>query len=90
MKWLSVSALIIVTDQVTKYLAQTTLDLHTPVAVTPFLNLTLTYNSGMAFSLLSEAGGWQRWLFISLSIVISICRIEIHLKEIQRIRIHDL
>jgi signal peptidase II len=37
----------------------------------PSFNFTLVYNSGAAFSFLSEAGGWQRWFFSLLTI--SIC-----------------
>ena len=57
-------------DQGTKYLASTMLD-YAPVPVLPFLNFALTYNSGAAFSFLSSAGGWQRWFFVVISIVVS-------------------
>jgi len=36
------------------------------------MNFTLAYNSGAAFSFLSDAGGWQRWLFTALSTVVSV------------------
>nr|VFK38844.1 MAG: signal peptidase II Aspartic peptidase. MEROPS family A08 [Candidatus Kentron sp. SD]VFK43618.1 MAG: signal peptidase II Aspartic peptidase. MEROPS family A08 [Candidatus Kentron sp. SD]VFK78254.1 MAG: signal peptidase II Aspartic peptidase. MEROPS family A08 [Candidatus Kentron sp. SD] len=70
-RWLILAVLVALFDQGTKYLASTMLDFYTPVSVLPFFNFTLTYNSGAAFSFLSSAGGWQRWLFIGLSIVIS-------------------
>jgi signal peptidase II len=72
LKWLWLSAAVLLLDQATKYLAESLLDLHRPVGLLPFLNLTLTYNTGAAFSLLSGAGGWQRWLFIVLAIVITV------------------
>ena len=72
MKWLWLSALTIVLDQLTKKIAEAELLLHKPVAVFPSFNLTLMYNKGAAFSFLSEAGGWQRIFFVSLSTVISI------------------
>ena len=52
------------------------LDLYDPVSVLPFFNFTLTHNPGAAFSFLSNAGGWQRWLFIGLTIVISVILIH--------------
>jgi signal peptidase II len=58
-------------DQGTKYLAQQFLELHTPVTVLPFFQLTLTFNPGAAFSFLSEASGWQRWFFSVISLVVS-------------------
>jgi signal peptidase II len=40
--------------------------------VTPFFNLVLTHNTGAAFSFLADAGGWQRWFFTAIAVVISI------------------
>ena len=66
------SGLVIVLDQVTKYIAETSLDYRVPVNMFTGLNMTLVYNKGAAFSFLSDAGGWQRWFFMALSISISI------------------
>jgi len=62
-KWLSFSLLVLVLDQLTKWLAVTRLDYGEPVPVLSWFNLTLVYNRGAAFSFLSQAGGWQRWFF---------------------------
>ncbi len=70
--WLALAGGVIVLDQATKVLATSMLSTHQPVAVTPFLNLTLTHNTGAAFSLLSDAGGWQRWFFSILSLAVSV------------------
>ncbi len=72
MKWLWLSVLTVVLDQLTKYIAEAELLLHQPVAIFPGFNFTLMYNKGAAFSFLSEAGGWQRIFFVTLSTVISI------------------
>lgn len=42
------------------------------VEVLPFLNLVLAFNTGAAFSFLADAGGWQRWFFIILTIAVCI------------------
>lgn len=42
-----------------------------PVAVMPYLNWTLAYNYGAAFSFLADQDGWQRWFFAILALVIS-------------------
>jgi signal peptidase II len=34
--------------------------------------MTLAHNYGAAFSFLSNAGGWQRWLFTALSATVSV------------------
>jgi len=72
LKYLWVTLLVIVLDQVSKQLAEHYLVFHNPVPIIPFFNLTLSYNTGAAFSFLSEAGGWQRWFFIGLALLVSV------------------
>ena len=64
--------LVIISDQISKKIAVDNLILHEPVAVMPSFNFTLMYNRGAAFSFLSDAGGWQRWLFSGLALVVSV------------------
>ena len=64
--------LVIVLDQITKFLASHYLQLHVPVNLLPGLSLTLMHNTGAAFSFLSKAGGWQRWFFILLTVIVSV------------------
>tara|TARA_R110000782_G_scaffold218665_3_gene306062 strand:- start:505 stop:1011 length:507 start_codon:yes stop_codon:yes gene_type:complete len=71
-KWLTLSLLIIIFDQLTKYYATQELVLYQINPVFPGFNLTLMHNTGAAFSFLSQAGGWQRWFFAGLATVISI------------------
>lgn len=70
--WLWLSALVVVLDHATKFLATQNLTLHDPVPIMPGFNLTLAHNYGAAFSFLHDAGGWQRWFFLVLAIAISI------------------
>ena len=69
--WLMLAAVVVVLDQVTKALASRFLELHQPLPVLPFLDLTLMHNRGAAFSLLSDAEGWQRWFFTGLALAVS-------------------
>jgi len=62
---------IVVADQLSKYLAEQLLVLHQPVAIIPLLNFTLAYNTGAAFSFLNQAGGWQNTFFITVAILLS-------------------
>ena len=70
-KWLWLSMLVIVLDQGSKYLASHLLALYQSVEFIPLLKFTLLHNKGAAFSFLSAAGGWQRWLFTILALVVS-------------------
>ncbi len=69
-KWLAVVLLIVLLDQISKGFAESWLLQGQPYPVMPSFNLTLWYNTGAAFSLLSEAGGWQRWFFIIVTVVV--------------------
>ena len=42
------------------------------INVTPFFNLVHVYNYGAAFSFLADMGGWQRWFFAVVAIVIGL------------------
>ncbi len=70
--WLWLSAVVIALDQLTKWMAEANLEFGVPVEVVPHFNLTLAYNTGAAFSFLSDLGGAQRWLFAILAIAVSI------------------
>lgn len=83
LRWLWLSLLVIVLDQITKVWADSQLFLYQPEAVLPGLNWTLSYNPGAAFSFLAEAGGWQRWFFTVLAIAVSAFIIH-WLRKLQR------
>ncbi len=71
LRWLWISLLVVVLDQVTKQIAETQLIPHQAVNLFPYFDWYLTYNTGAAFSFLANAGGWQRWLFTAIAIIIS-------------------
>ena len=71
LKWLWFSLGVIIADQVTKQIAEANLSLHQAINVLPYFDWYLTYNTGAAFSLLADAGGWQRWFFTVIAVVVS-------------------
>lgn len=71
--WLVLSATLIALDQWTKHVVLGILQEGVPIPVVPgFLNWMLAFNPGAAFSFLADAGGWQRWGFSALAVVISL------------------
>jgi signal peptidase II len=64
--------LVLVLDQVTKQLVIANMQLFDSIELLPVFNLTYVRNYGAAFSFLSDAGGWQRWFFTLIAVVISI------------------
>jgi signal peptidase II len=69
--WLSLAVLVLVIDQLTKWLIVGQLVLGDSRTVTGFFNLVRAHNSGAAFSFLAQAGGWQRWLFTGIGVLAS-------------------
>jgi signal peptidase II len=69
--WLWLSVVVIVLDQLTKQAALALLEPYRPIAVLPGFNWMLAFNEGAAFSFLAGAGGWQRWFFTVLALVVS-------------------
>ncbi|BAV33240.1 lipoprotein signal peptidase [Sulfuricaulis limicola] len=60
--WIAV--VVLVFDQLTKYLAADYLARHGEIHLAPFLSFVLVHNTGAAFGFLSSAGGWQNIFFI--------------------------
>lgn len=71
--WLWLSVVVIALDQLSKWWALQALPpAGMPHEVIPgFLNWTLAFNRGAAFSFLADGSGWQRWFFVVLAVVIS-------------------
>ncbi len=63
---------IILVDQITKLIARDNIELFTQKYVAPFWNWTLAYNTGAAFSLFANQGGWQRIFFGLIASVVAI------------------
>ncbi|WP_300633884.1 signal peptidase II [Pseudomonas sp.] len=70
--WLVLSLLVLVIDQVSKAHFEGTLEMFQQIVVIPdYFSWTLAYNTGAAFSFLADGGGWQRWLFALIAVVVS-------------------
>lgn len=69
---LPVAGAVLALDQLSKFLVERAFALHQEWAPLPFLSLQLAYNTGAAFSLLHDAGGWQRGFLSVVSLAIMI------------------
>ena len=70
-KWVSLALVIVLADQITKFFVVQRFTLHETVPVTSFFNLVYVRNTGAAFSMLADAGGWQRIFFVAVAVVAS-------------------
>jgi signal peptidase II len=71
-KWLLVAFAVIVLDHLTKWWVSASLEFQQFVPVLPFFSLVRVHNTGAAFSILADAGGWQRWFFITVGIIATV------------------
>lgn len=71
LKYLALSLLLFVADQATKITVLNTLELYQDINILPIFDITHVHNYGAAFSFLSDAGGWQRYFFTAIAVVIS-------------------
>lgn len=72
LKWLSISAIVIALDLVTKHLIQGAFAFGEQLKITSFFDLVHYHNEGAAFGFLNNAGGWQKWFFTAISITAAI------------------
>ncbi len=68
--WLCAVGVMIAFDQLTKAYFAATIPFGSSIEVTSWFNLVHALNEGAAFSLFADAGGWQRWFFITVSILV--------------------
>jgi signal peptidase II len=69
--WYALAALIVVLDQLSKWVVLGNITQGEVIYVAPFWNWVLTFNPGAAFSFLADQPGWQRWFFTVLALGVS-------------------
>ncbi|HCU67565.1 MAG TPA: lipoprotein signal peptidase [Rheinheimera sp.] len=79
--WLAL--LVLVVDQLTKIWVLQRFELGESIQLLPVFNFTYARNYGAAFSFLGDAGGWQRWLFTLIAVVVSVV-LSVWLSRLQR------
>ena len=71
-RWLSLSLLVIVLDQLSKAWIVKHFAFGETHTVLSVFDLVLAHNTGAAFSFLNDAGGIQRWLFSIIAVAASV------------------
>lgn len=70
-RYLFITLVVLVLDQLSKIWITSHFELYEQRPIFSWLNMTFACNEGAAFSFLSEAGGWQRWLLAVFAAVVS-------------------
>ena len=80
--WFVFSALLVVLDQITKFVIQSALVPGQSIDVLPpAITLVLAYNPGAAFSFLASGSGWQRYFFLIIALAASVLIVYIMRKH---------
>jgi signal peptidase II len=69
--WLWLGVAVMVLDQWTKWLIVDRFEEFQQLVLLPVLEIMRLHNTGAAFSFLSDASGWQRWVFVGLGVAVS-------------------
>jgi signal peptidase II len=72
LKWLWLTVVFLILDQVTKQLVVGSFHLGESLNVLPFFDLRYVQNPGAAFSFLADQDGWQRWFFTAIAAIASV------------------
>jgi signal peptidase II len=70
-RWLLASVAVLLLDQLTKAVVVSRFELFDRLPVLPFFDLGRWHNTGAAFSMLADAGGWQNWFFAAVAVGVS-------------------
>ena len=69
LRYLWIAFIVFIADQLTKFVAKDYLLRYGELKLLPFLNFSLVHNTGAAFGFLSDASGWQNFLFIIVALI---------------------
>ncbi len=72
LRWLWLAVLVIAVDLGSKQWVMSHFYLGESLPVIPFLSFTYAHNPGAAFSFLADSGGWQRWFFAAIAVLVCI------------------
>ena len=85
LRWLSISGIVVVLDQLSKWVVASNMQLGDHIPVLPFFSWVRWHNEGAAFSMLANAGSWKRTFFI----VLAVGFISFIIYELRRLPSHD-
>jgi signal peptidase II len=86
--WIWVAIVVLVLDVISKHWVRSSMELNEVIRLVPSLNLYYAHNYGAAFSFLADKGGWQRWIFalIAIVIIIGLLVMQYQLPRTERIK----
>ena len=83
--WLFISGVVIVLDQLSKWLVIHAMPDESVVSLLPFLNMIVSFNTGASFGFLDHSSGWHVYMLSLISAFISV----ILIRWLMRIPRHD-
>ncbi|WMQ74401.1 MAG: Lipoprotein signal peptidase [Sodalis sp.] len=89
LRWLWLALVVLALDLGSKQWIMAHFWLGESMSVVSFINLTYVHNPGAAFSLLANKGGWQRWAFSAITVIIAVVLLVMIYRSDKRARLSN-
>ncbi|MFT4465217.1 MAG: signal peptidase II [Sodalis sp. (in: enterobacteria)] len=89
LRWLWLALVVLALDLGSKQWVMVYFWLGESVPVIPFINFTYAHNPGAAFSFLADKGGWQRWAFSAIAVIIAVVLLVMMYRSDKRARLSN-
>ena len=76
-KWLAISALVMLSDIISKHYIKKLWVLGEHKVINPFFDLVRYHNPGAAFSFLANQGGWQQTMFSAFAMIAAVVMVAL-------------
>jgi len=90
LRWLWLAVLVVIVDLGSEFLVMGHFQLGESMPLIPFFNLTYAHNPGAAFSFLADKGGWQRWFFTAIALVIVVVLLVLMYRSSAKQRLNNI
>lgn len=90
LRWLWLALVVLTLDLISKQWVITHFWLGESIPIISFVNFTYSHNHGGAFSFLADKGGWQRWAFSAIAVIISVVLLIMMYRSDKRISLSNI
>src|SRR5476649_87777 len=90
LRWLWLAVLVVILDLGSKFLVMGHFQLGESMPLIPFFDSDRPPQPGPAFSFLADKGGWQRWFFTAIALVIVVVLLVLMYRSSAKQRLNNI